>query len=72
MKAKVEITGEIKFLMQADNDVVEGKMLPENADRMIEQAEKVEHSDKFPGYPIAVNDKFFFPEREKKSEAKKR
>ena len=72
MKAKVETTGEIKYLMRAENDVVEGKMLPENADRMIEQAEKVERSDEFPGYPIAVNNKFFFPEREKKIEAKKR
>lgn len=67
MKAKVTISAhEVKYLMLAGNDVVESTMLSGNARRLIDEAESVKTSSRFPEFPVCVNEKFFFPAEFKK------
>lgn len=71
MKATVNKSSQVKFLMRAGKDIVESATLPENVERMIAEAQSVERSDEFPDYPIYVNGTFFFPDmKEEKPEEK--
>lgn len=62
MKLKVNSAGEVEFLMKAGKDIVKNATLESNVRRMIEQAETKEITDDYPGFPLCVNGKFYFPE----------
>ena len=52
--------GKVSYLMRADTDMVRNVMSEGGALDMIAHG-NVTESDEFPGHPIAVDDKFFFP-----------
>ena len=54
--------GEIEYLMKSGKDMVRNATLESNIRRMIDQAETKEITEDFPGFPICVNGKFYFPE----------
>ena len=52
--------GKVSFLMRAGADMVRNVMSEGSAVDMISHG-NVTESDAFPGHPITVDDKFFFP-----------
>jgi len=54
--------GEIEYLMKSGKDMVRSSTLESNIRRMIDQAETKEITEDYPGFPICVNGKFYFPE----------
>ena len=49
----------VSFVMAAGKDFVQSQMKVENANEIIKNGEVAE-SNKFPGYPICVNDTYYF------------
>lgn len=69
MKLKA-IDGKVSYLMIAGRYTVEAEMPLESAERMCAKGAKV--SDRFPDYPICVDDKFFFPGTSTKPKSSRR
>ena len=59
--------GKVAYLMVAGKDMVSAEMPVEIAQRIISRGDK-QTSDRFPGYPLCVDGKYYFsatPERKK-------
>ena len=69
MKLKA-IDGKVSYLMIAGRYTVEAEMSLENAERMCAKGTTV--SNRFPDYPICVDDKFFFPGTSTKPKSNRR
>lgn len=54
--------GQVEYLMKTGNDVVKGRTFEGNVRRMIEQAITKEITHDYPGFPLCINNKFYFPE----------
>lgn len=59
MKLKA-VDNQVNFYMLTGKDVVRNKMTLRAAETVISLAKEVTKSDRFEGYPICVDGKFFF------------
>ena len=62
MYLRTNSKGEVEYLMKTGKDMVKSSTLESNVRRMIDQAETKEITDDYPGFPLCVNGKFYFPE----------
>ena len=67
MKLKI-VNGEVLYLMECGKDMVADKMSLACAKKICSQGTK--DSDRFPSYPICVDDKFYFAGIEEKKPTK--
>lgn len=67
MKLKT-VNGEVPYLMECGKDMVADKMSLACAERICSRG--TSNSNRFPGYPICVDDKFYFAGIEEKKPTK--
>lgn len=60
-KLHADENGEVEIVKPAGSSFVRVKIPEGQAIGIIESSDKIEKSDKFDGFPIAVNDEYFFP-----------
>lgn len=69
MKLKVN-NGKVPYIMVAGKDNVSGEMPVEKAEKMIQTGPK-RASNRFPGYPVCVQDKYFFAAQTERGKSKR-
>lgn len=63
----IEKNGKVNYLMKAGNDYVSAEMPVGDAERIIANGNK-RASNRFPGYPISVDDQYFFAAKSGKAD----
>lgn len=58
MKLK-EVNGKVSFIMKAGKEFVKNEMPVAEAQKFVKNG-KIAESDKFKGYPVCVNDTYYF------------
>lgn len=59
MKLKAN-RGQVAFLMRAGDDLVKADMPVAQAEKIVANGEKVTETKTFPGYPLTVDEKYYF------------
>ena len=63
-----QVNCKVPFIMRAGSDFVKNEMLVEDAKKFVKNG-KLSNSDIFEGYPICVNDTYFFAATKPKKNA---